>query len=145
LALADSAQLFASAGIESESARPESYWRHMLQSTDRFAVNIAGKDIATMGVSDPHEGFTCDKWLIGFWISPEYRGRGVFKQMISFLDQWSLQNNYVRHGLGAWSDNEKAIKAYASVGFVADGEPRPSTSVAGKFYLPMYKQLTISQ
>lgn len=143
--LADSGQWFASAGLDTEVARPDSYWQRILVTTDRFSVNVRGHDIAMMGTANPHEGFDCDKWLIGFWISPEYRGRGIFRQMIDFLDKWSVDRGYLRHGLGAWSDNQVAINAYTAVGFQPDGEPRPSTSVPGKFYLPMYKQLTISE
>lgn len=84
-------------------------------------------------------------WLFGFWISPEYRGRGIFRQMIDFLDKWSIDRGYLIHGLGAWSDNQVAINAYTAVGFQPDGEPRPSTSAPEKFYIPMYQGLTISE
>jgi ribosomal protein S18 acetylase RimI-like enzyme len=59
--------------------------------------------------------------------------------MFKFVDEHAQEKGWQRQGLGVWEDNYSAIAAYERIGFVTMGEPKPSTSVAGKFYIRMIR------
>ncbi len=60
--------------------------------------------------------------------------------MLKFVDEHAQEKGWQRQGLGVWEDNYPAIAAYEKLGFVAMGEPKPSTRVANKFYIRMIRE-----
>ncbi len=55
---------------------------------------------------------------LGFmYVKPEYRGKGINKQIIEALEQWCRQKNITEIRLEVYSDNTPAIKAYEKIGF----------------------------
>ncbi|MGS2764470.1 N-acetyltransferase family protein [Sinomicrobium sp. M5D2P9] len=55
---------------------------------------------------------------LGFmYVHPEYRGKGVNKQIVDALKAWSLQQGITEMRLNVYSTNEAAIKAYEKAGF----------------------------
>jgi ribosomal protein S18 acetylase RimI-like enzyme len=83
--------------------------------------------------------FGAKAWIGGCWSSPQYRGVGLLKAMISYVDKDAQEKGWQRQGLGVWEDNYPAIAVYERLGFVAMGEPKPSTRVADKFYIRMIR------
>ena len=55
---------------------------------------------------------------LGFmYVKPEYRGKGVNKQVIAALQQWAIGRGITEFRLDVYSDNLPAVKAYEKIGF----------------------------
>lgn len=55
---------------------------------------------------------------LGFmYVKPEYRGKGVNKQVIATLQQWAIKRGITEFRLDVYSDNLPAVKAYEKIGF----------------------------
>ena len=116
----------------------ESEWRSRFEKLDYLIASIDGEDAAIMSVEvlDGDFGATC--WIGGCWSDPVYRGKGLFRAMMQFVDaqdrDWKVQ------GLGVWIDNYSAIAAYEKLGFVKMGDDTPSTRQPGKFHQRMIRK-----
>jgi len=123
---------------EIESAEDESAWRVKFEKLDFLIASIDSFDAAVMSVEklDGDFGATC--WIGGCWSDPAYRGKGLLRAMMNFVDKqdkgWHVQ------GLGVWIDNYSAIAAYEKLGFVKMGEDTPSTRQPGKFHQRMIRK-----
>jgi RimJ/RimL family protein N-acetyltransferase len=124
--------------LEVESAEDESAWREKFEKLDFLIASVDGVDAAVMSIEklDGDFGATC--WIGGCWSDPAYRGMGLLRAMINFVDEqdrgWQVQ------GLGVWIDNYSAITAYEKLGFVKMGEDTPSTRQPGKFHQRMIRK-----
>lgn len=55
---------------------------------------------------------------LGFmYVKPEYRGKGVNKQVMAALQQWAISRGITEFRLDVYSDNLPAVKAYEKIGF----------------------------
>lgn len=55
---------------------------------------------------------------LGFmYVLPEYRGKGINKQIIDHLKNWAASQNVNEFRLEVYYDNDAAIKAYEKFGF----------------------------
>jgi GNAT superfamily N-acetyltransferase len=125
------------ATFESESARPERYWRVRLSKSDFVVASDDTRDIGIMFVDQVDEDFASSCWIRGCWVRPEARGKGVMRALIEYVDSQVDVRPWSEQGLGVWVDNHPAIKAYENIGFANVGEPQASTSQPGKFYQRM--------
>lgn len=139
-ALSDSPQWFAG-NLEKERERSESDWRTLIRSIHIVIYTHAGRDVGIMSVerAEPIRGTDC--WLGGCWIEPELRGGGITAMMISQLDEICREEGWRIQGLGVWPNNEVAIRAYSSCGFIVRGEPLESRSRPGQLYQMMVREL----
>ena len=123
---------------EIESAEDENAWREKFEKLDFLIASIDGVDAAMLSVEklDGDFGATC--WIGGCWSDPAYRGKGLLRAMMNFVDEqdrgWQVQ------GLGVWIDNYTAITAYEKLGFIKMGEDTPSTRQPGKFHQRMIRK-----
>ena len=136
--LRDSAHAFGG-NLETESALGESEWRASFEKLNYIVASVDGIDSAIMTVENLKGDFDATAWVGGCWSSPEYRGVGLLKAMIKFVDEHAQEKGWQRQGLGVWEDNYPAIAAYEKLAFVAMGEPKLSTRVANKFYIRMIR------
>ncbi len=136
--LRDSAYAFGG-NLETESAQSESEWRAKFENLNYLVASVDGVDSAIMTVENLKGDFDATAWVGGCWSSPEYRGVGLLKAMMKFVDEHAKEKGWQRQGLGVWEDNYPAITAYEKLGFVAMGEPKLSTRVANKFYIRMIR------
>ncbi len=126
---------------EIESAEDETIWREKFLKNDFLIASVDGVDAAMMYIEvlNGHFGATC--WIGGCWSDPEYRGKGLLRAMMNFVDKqdrgWQVQ------GLGVWIDNYSAIAAYEKLGFVKMGEDTPSTRQPGKFHQRMIRKSAV--
>ena len=125
--------------LETESAQSEIEWRAKFKKLHYLVASVEGVDGAIMTIENLAGDFGAKAWIGGCWSSPEYRGVGLLKAMLKFVDQHAQEKGWQRHGLGVWEDNDPAIAVYERLGFVAMGEPKPSTRVADKFYIRMIR------
>ena len=140
--LRDSAHAFGG-NLETESALGESEWRASFEKLNYIVASVDGIDSAIMTVENVKGDFDATAWVGGCWSSPEYRGVGLLKAMIKFVDEHAQEKGWQRQGLGVWEDNYPAIAAYEKLAFVAMGEPKLSTRVANKFYVRMIRDAAI--
>ena len=140
--LRDSAHAFGG-NLETESALSESEWRANFEKLNYIVASVDGIDSAIMTVENLKGDFDATAWVGGCWSSPEYRGVGLLKAMIKFVDEHAQEKGWQRQGLGVWEDNYPAIAAYEKLAFVAMGEPKLSTRVANKFYIRMIRDAAI--
>ena len=123
---------------EIESSEDENAWREKFEKLDFLIASIDGVDAAMLSVEklDGDFGATC--WIGGCWSDPAYRGKGLLRAMMNFVDEqdrgWQVQ------GLGVWIDNYSAIAAYEKLGFVKMGEDTASSRQPGKFYQRMIRK-----
>jgi RimJ/RimL family protein N-acetyltransferase len=136
--LRDSAHAFGG-NLETESSQSESEWRAKFEKLNFLVASVDGVDSAIMTVENLKGDFEATAWVGGCWSSPEYRGVGLLKAMMMFVDEHAQEKGWQRQGLGVWEDNYSAIAAYEKLDFVAMGEPQLSTRVANKFYIRMIR------
>lgn len=136
--LRDSAHAFGG-NLETESAQSESEWRAKFENLNYLVASVDGVDSAIMTVENLKGDFAATAWVGGCWSSPDYRGVGLLKAMMKFVDEHAKEKGWQRQGLGVWEDNYPAITAYEKLGFVAMGEPKLSTRVANEFYIRMIR------
>jgi len=129
------------AQYEVDKEKPISFWQQSIADTNWFFVAINGEDIGLIGVEVAGEDRGSDCWIFGWWIAPNYRGRGVTALMLRKIDEFCLEKNWRKQGLGVWPENERAIAAYRKLGFTSGVGPIPSRSKPGQLYLPMYRNL----
>lgn len=136
-ALQESADAFGGT-FEIESAEDETAWRAKFEKNDFLIASVNGVDAAIMSIEVLNGDFGATCWIGGCWSNPQFRGKGLLRQMFTFVDQqdkdWKVQ------GLGVWTDNYSAISAYEKLGFVKMGDDTESTRKPGKFYQRMIRK-----
>lgn len=137
--LRDSGHAFGG-NLETESVQSESEWRAKFETLNYLVASVDGVDSAIMTVENLKGDFDATAWVGGCWSSPQYRGVGLLKAMMKFVDEHAQEKGWQRQGLGVWEDNLSAIAAYEKLDFVAMGEPKLSTRVANKFYIRMIRE-----
>ena len=130
--------------LEQEEMFSDVEWQKVLNTMVCLAADIDGVDIALMSVEKVKGDFGATCWVGGCWVAPEYRGKGVMRAFMSYVDQHAGDKGWEVQGLGVWDDNFSAITVYEKLGFVAKGAPQASTRVPGKFYQRMIRRSTIS-
>lgn len=126
--------------LETESAQSETEWRAKFEKLHYLVASVEGVDGAIMTIENLAGDFGAKAWIGGCWSSPQYRGVGLLKAMMKYVDEHAQEKGWQRQGLGVWEDNDPAIAVYARLGFVAMGDPMLSTRVAGKFYIRMVRE-----
>ena len=141
-ALADAPYAFG-ADYKVESEKPLEYWQEYLRNTDWCFAVIDGKDIGLLSVDKADADRGSDCWMASWWIDEAYRGQGIPKLMLNWLDNLCTSKGWTKQGLGVWPENERAIAAYIKLGFIKGEKPLQSRSRPEKKYLPMYRNLPI--
>ena len=135
--LAESPHAFG-ATFETAATTSETEWRSRFEKLDYLIATINGIDVAIMSVEELDGDFGATCWIGGCWSDPAYRGKGLFRAMMKFVD--SQDRDWKVQGLGVWIDNYSAIAAYEKLGFVRMGEDTPSTRQPGKFHQRMIRK-----
>ncbi len=120
-ALKDAPNAF-SATYDSALQRSAESWREQADSTasgsDR-ATFIAFSDDAPIGIAALYRDK--DKVELGellqLWVSPEYRGVSVARDLMDTIFQWAKENNFRKVKAGITKANSRALKFYFKYGF----------------------------
>jgi RimJ/RimL family protein N-acetyltransferase len=125
--------------LETEEMLSEEEWRKKFEKLVHLVAVIDGIDIAVLSVENLEGDFGATCWIGGCWVNPEYRGRGVMKALISYLDEHAEERGWKVQGLGVFSDNDEAIAAYEKLGFIRRGELQPSTRRPDRLFQRMIR------
>jgi RimJ/RimL family protein N-acetyltransferase len=119
-ALADAPDAFCSS-LEQERSFDESMWKSRLERA-HTVIAWAGPDAvgAATGKPDPHE--EGGREIVGMWVDPAHRGRGVAAALIGELVAWARAEGSPSIALWVAEDNSPARRLYEKCGFVATGE-----------------------
>lgn len=104
-----------------ESVQPDEWWRGRLATSHTLLAEEAGAAVAIgTGIWDRHE--IGSREIVGLWVEPHHRGRGVATQLIERLAAWAQDAG--AHAIALWvSDgNDDARRLYGRAGFVPTGE-----------------------
>jgi len=139
-ALKDTPDAFG-AKYEDEVNKPISEWQDRLKNTHWCFVVADGVDVGLLAVDRAEKDRNSDCWLSSWWIKDAFRGSGIPKLMLTWLEQLCRENNWKKIGLGVWPENFRAITAYKKLGFTQANELLPSRSIPGLMYLAMYRDV----
>jgi RimJ/RimL family protein N-acetyltransferase len=162
-ALEDSPESFAS-HLPMEAALTEQDWRDQI-SREYWILAHDGESQQDVGMlsikaADPSQAWLvrdADCWMHSCWIAPEFRGRAtnrtattddankrsvsVLPVMMSFVDEFCQKQGWQRQGLGVFTENIHAIKAYERFGYEIIGDAQPSRKIPGRKFVAMFKNL----
>lgn len=136
-ALADAPNAFAST-LEREAAFPEDVWRQRAQGGPASATFIVRADGVGVGmaavIAEPVPGRV---QLVGMWVDPRHRRRGLAQTLISQAVRWSRDHQARELILWVAEDNTAARVLYASAGFrpAAARQPLPSNPAVDELLL----------
>ena len=122
-------------------SRTKDGWLKDYNKEDYLVASINGADVGMLYIEvlNGDHGATC--WIGGCWTDPAYRGKGVMRALFNYIDQHAVARDWSRQGLGVWTDNYAAIKAYEFLGFTIAGEKMPG-SREGKYFQHMVRDFS---
>lgn len=148
-ALADVPMAFGST-LAREEAFPERVWHERAAggatSTDR-ATFVAEQDDEWVGLAtglalDPEEPERPEPVLVGMFVAPGDRGRGVGAALVEAVAGWARARGALRLNLWVSAPNRPAIALYARCGFRPTGESKPLAHTRSVTELRMTRDLT---
>ena len=106
--------------LDAESPQPDEWWRGRLATSHTLLAEVDGAAVGIgTGIRDRHE--IGSREIVGLWVEPEFRGRGIAREMIETLAVWA--RDAAAHAIALWvSDGNPARRFYERAGFVATGE-----------------------
>ena len=127
------------ADLNEVQTRTKDGWLKDYDKEDYLVASIDGADVGMLYIEvlKGDHGATC--WIGGCWTDPAYRGKGLMRALFNYIDSHAKEKDWTRQGLGVWTDNFSAIKAYEYLGFAFVGEKMPG-SREGKFFQHMVRQ-----
>lgn len=127
-----------------ERARDDEFWREralggalgenaaqFVATADEVWIGTVTVLLRTAGERD-HLGATLAEDradIVGVYIDPDHRGRGILGALVTAAEQWAAERGHAALTLDVHRDNERAQRAYRSLGFVPTGAT--FTSVIG--------------
>lgn len=126
------------ANLDETKAQSKEAWLKPFDKEDYLIASINGVDVGMLYIEvlNGDHGATC--WVGGCWTDSAHRGKGVMRALFNYIDLHAKEMDWGRQGLGVWTDNYSAIKAYEYLGFTVAGE-KMSGSRAGKFFQHMVR------
>ena len=129
------------ADLNEVETRLKEDWLRDYAKEDYLVASINGVDVGMLYIEvlTGDHGATC--WIGGCWTDPVHRGKGVMRALFNYINEKAIDKNWIRQGLGVWTDNYSAIKAYENLGFTFVGEKMPG-SREGKFFQHMVRDFS---
>ena len=104
-----------------ELAMPETWWRERLIGSHTLVAEDAGRAVGIgTGIGDRHE--VGSREIVGLWVEPEVRGRGVATSLIEGLAAWARADGAGAIALWVADGNDAALRLYQARGFMVTGE-----------------------
>ncbi len=118
-ALAEAPYAFAST-LDREEAFPDETWRERAGSGRTFG---AWQDGVIIGMATGFAEEARDGWhLVGMWVAPECRGRGIADQLVGAVCELARQSGAESVRLWVTDVNDRARAFYRRLGFLPTGQ-----------------------
>lgn len=121
--LADAPDAFTS-NYSRESAYDEAKWRD-LAVTGRWFVAADDELVGVAVGVDGWSGDPKDRELVGMWVVPSHRRRGIAVELLDRVKAWATSEGATTLRLGVREGNEQALRAYLSMGMRSSGGSMP--------------------
>jgi GNAT superfamily N-acetyltransferase len=118
--LIDAPEAFTST-FDRESRYNEAKWRDLAITGRWFVADGEGLVGVAVGV-DGWSGDPRKRELVGMWVAPSHRGRGIARQLLDQVKAWAASEGATTLSLGVREGNEPALAAYLSMGMHSSGE-----------------------
>jgi GNAT superfamily N-acetyltransferase len=102
-------------------AHPEQLWRDRIVDNPHFLAFLDDEPVGMTVVIPADEG----RHMVGVWVAPRARGRGVIDALIDAALAWSREQGDTELGLWVVEGNDRAERAYARCGFQRTGDTQP--------------------
>lgn len=107
--------------LAGESAFGEETWRQRSGSSYALFGMLEGRAVAiAAGIPDRHEAESRE--IVGMWVEPDARGRGVAASLVEALVDWATSEQAAAIALWVSDGNETARRVYERCGFIATGQ-----------------------
>ncbi len=118
---------------EEECEKTEAQWRSFMANmwfalADDNVVGMIGL-LRDTGFTGGHRAH-----LISMWVKPAYRGQGIGKQLVQYLQELAKTCSILKFYLHVTSTQEAAITLYESVGFKKVGVLKRHTRDENNYY-----------
>jgi GNAT superfamily N-acetyltransferase len=123
--LQDSPHAFTST-YQRELAFDEPAWRQRATTCRWFVATDDGAAIGVAGGIDGWSDDPTDRELVGMWVAPSHRGRGVGRRLLDAVAAWAASVEATTLRLGVREGNQGARAAYLRMGLQATGETMTS-------------------
>jgi GNAT superfamily N-acetyltransferase len=122
-----------SSTYDSTSRRSIESWREQAESTTRGsdrATFFAFSEAVPVGIAALYrlEGQAEVGEVLQVWVTPEFRGTGVARDLMDAIFLWAGENNFRRIIAGVTKVNLRALKFYTKYGFSVMDESLPNVS-----------------
>ena len=122
-ALADAPTAFASS-LEREQAFDDDEWLHRVTTKAWFLVRADGTTVGlACGIPEPDD--EAGRHLVGMWVEPAFRGRGLADLLVAALMAWARRAGANYLALWVVDGNDRALASYERLGFETTGEKQP--------------------
>jgi GNAT superfamily N-acetyltransferase len=109
-----------------ELAFDEPAWRLRATTGQWFVATDGGVAIGVAGGIDGWSDDPVDRELVGRWVDPSHRGRGVGRHLLDAVAAWAASVGATTLRLGVRAGNQGGRKAYLRMGLQATGETMTS-------------------
>jgi len=124
-ALIDAPEAFTST-FARESAYDEAKWRALAVTGRWFGADDEGLVGVAVGV-DGWSGEPTKRELVGMWVAPSHRRRGIARQLLDQVKAWAASEGATTLSLGVREGNDRALTAYLGMGMHSTGKTMPET------------------
>ncbi|HEY2225469.1 GNAT family N-acetyltransferase [Actinomycetospora sp.] len=122
-ALTDAPGAFA-AFREQEEALDDAEWLRRVTTNAWFLVRADGEAVGlACGIPEPQD--EAGRHLVGMWVEPAFRGRGLSDLLVAALMAWARREGAQTLALWVVDGNDRALGLYERLGFEATGERQP--------------------
>jgi GNAT superfamily N-acetyltransferase len=118
--LIDAPEAFTST-IGRESTYDEAKWRELAMTGRWFVADDEGLVGVAVGV-DGWSGDPTRREMVGMWVAPSHRGRGIARQLLDQVQAWAASEGATTLSLGVREGNEPALAAYLRMGMRSSGQ-----------------------
>jgi len=86
---------------------------------------------------DGWSGDPKDRELVGMWVAPSHRRRGIAQELLDRVKAWATSEGATTLRLGVREGNRQALGAYHSMGMRTSGEEMPEIRQPTKVIIVM--------
>lgn len=115
-------------------ATTRDFVRGMVENRNpQFVALVEREVVGWCDISRLERPVVAHRGTLGMGIVPDYRGRGLGRQLIETTLAQARRQGIVRVELSAYADNARAIALYRKVGFVQEGVERDAACIDGRY------------